>query len=144
LNKGQNVMFEIKCPECKTNIKGLLREYFQWRSDRQKCPHCGAQLEVSNPILCFGLCGLIFGILIGSSHHWGFGNEWLRLVIAVLACWIVLPIIVRAGGRWHILVDRPKSAVGIRKLSWLVPVSLLVLAIVFGITYISYILIFCN
>ncbi len=64
-----------------------------------------------------------------------FGNEWLRLAIAVLVCWMVLPIIVRAVGRWHILPEGQKSTVGIRKWSRLVPVSILVLAIAFGITY---------
>jgi len=128
-------MFEIKCPKCGANIKSILRDYVQWRSDRRKCPRCGAQLEISNAILCFGLCGLIFGIIIGGSHHLSFGNEWLRLAIAVLVCWMVLPIIVRAVGRWHILPEGQKSTVGIRKWSRLVPVSILVLAIAFGITY---------
>jgi len=136
-------MFEIKCPECGANIKGLIRDYLQWRSDRRKCPHCRVWLEISNAVFCFGLCGLIFGIIVGSSHYWAFSNacqpfvwqEWLRLVIAVLICWMVLPIVVRAVGRWHILADRPKSAVGIRKLSRFVPVSILALAIAFGITY---------
>jgi hypothetical protein len=136
-------MLEIKCPKCRANIKGLMWDYVQWRSDRRKCPHCGAQLEISNAILCFGLSGLIFGIVIGGSHHLSFGNacppfvwrEWLRLIIAVLVCWIVLPIIVRVVGRWHILAEGQKSTVGIRKMSHLVPVSTLVLAIVFAITY---------
>lgn len=128
-------MFEVKCPECKVNIKGLVRDYIQWRSDRRICPHCGVRLEISNAIFCFGLCGLIFGALVGSSHYWGLGNEWLRLVTAVLICWAVMPIIVRTVGRWHVLADRQKSTVGIRKLSRLVPVSLSALAIVFGITY---------
>jgi phage shock protein PspC (stress-responsive transcriptional regulator) len=116
-------MFEIKCPECEANTKGLLRDYLQWRSDRRKCLHCGVQLEISNAIFClpavlsgqagFGLCGLIFGVLVGSSHYWGFGNEWLRLVIAVLICWMVLPTIVQAGGQ--------KSTIGIRNWSQVVP-----------------------
>ncbi len=145
-------MFEIKCPECKTNTKGLIRDYLQWRSDRRKCLHCGAQLEISNAVLCFGLCGLIFGIIVGSSHYWAFCNacppfvwrEWLRLVIAVLICWMVLPIVVRAVGRWRVLSSEQKAGAGIRKLSRLVPVSILALAIAFGIIYILYILIFCN
>jgi phage shock protein PspC (stress-responsive transcriptional regulator) len=128
-------MFEIKCPECKANTKGLLRDYLQWRSDKRKCPSCGAQLEISNAILCFGLCGLIFGVLIGSSHYWDFGNGWIRLVTAILICWIILPIIVRTIGRWNVLPCEQKNATGMRKLLRLVPISLLSLAIVFGITY---------
>jgi len=143
LNKEQSTMFEIKCPECKVNSKGLLRDYVQWRSDRQICPRCGAQLEISNAILCFGLCGLIFGIIVGSSHYWAFGNacppfvwrEWLRLVIAVLICWMVLPIVVRAVGRWRVVSSEQKAAAGIQKWSRFVPLSILALAIVFGITY---------
>jgi len=128
-------MFEIKCPECKVSTKGLLRDYVQWRSDRRICPRCGVQLEISNAIFCFGLCGLIFGILVGSSHYWGFGNQWLRLVTAVLICWMVLPVIVRVVGRWQVLSSEQGGS--IKKRSWLriVPVSLSALAIVFGITY---------
>ena len=128
-------MFEIKCPKCQANIKNLSRDFLQWRSDRRKCPHCGVRLEILNVFFCFGLCGLIFGVIVGSSHYWAFGNEWLRLAIAVLICWMFLPIIVRAVGRWHILADRQKNAGAIRKLSRLVPVSVIVLAITFGITY---------
>jgi hypothetical protein len=128
-------MFEIKCPECKVNIKSILPDYVQWRSDRRKCPSCGVRLEVSNPILCFGLCGLIFGIIIGSSHYWAFGNKWLRLVIAVLICWLVLPIVVRANGSWRAVASEQKAGAGIQKWSRFVPVSILALAIVFGITY---------
>ena len=137
-------MFEIKCLECKANIKGLLRDYLQWRSDRRKCPHCGVQLEISNAIFCFGLCGLIFGIIVGSSHYWAFGNEWHRLVIAVLICWMVLPIIVRAFGRWRALPSEQQAEAGIRKWTRLIPVSILALAIAFGITYTLYILLFCS
>jgi len=128
-------MFEIKCPKCKTNIKGLIHDYLQWRSDRRICPRCGVQLEVSNPIFCFGLCGLIFGIIIGSSHYWAFGNKWLRLAIAVLICWMVFPIIVRANGSWRAVAGEQKAGAVIRKWSRFVPVSILALAIVFAITY---------
>jgi hypothetical protein len=128
-------MFEIKCSKCKLNTKGLLWDYLQWRSDRRICPRCGIQLEISNPILCFGLCGLIFGIIIGSSHYWDFGNEWLRLAVAVLTCWMVLPIIVRVNGIWRAVASEQKTAAGIRKWTRFVPVSLLALAIAFGITY---------
>jgi len=135
-------MLEIKCPECKANIKGIMSDYLQWRSDRRICPHCGVQLEISNPIFCFGLCGLIFGVLVGSSYHWGFGNEWFRLVIAVLICWIVLPIIVRAVGRWQVLSSEQINANKIQKWSRFIPASLLALAIAFTITYCSVHIIF--
>lgn len=121
-------MLEIKCPKCEAIIKNLVSDYLQWRSDTRKCPHCGTRLEISNSIFCFGLCGLIFGVVIGSSHYWDFGNEWLRLVIAVLICWAVMPVIIRIIGRWHVLSDE-------QKISRVVPVSILALAIVFGITY---------
>jgi hypothetical protein len=128
-------MFEIKCPECKANIKGITSDYLQWRSDRRICPHCGVQLEISNAIYCFGLCGLIFGIIIGSSHYWDFGNEWLRLIVAVLICWMVLPIIVRVNGSWRAVASEQNTTAGIRKWTRLIPVSILALAIAFGITY---------
>jgi len=128
-------MLEIQCPECEVKIKGLLRDYLQWRSDRRICPHCGAQLEISNAIFCFGLCGLIFGALVGSSHYWGLGNEWLSLVTAVLICWMVLPIIVRAVGRWQVLSSEQGGSIKKRNWSRIVLVSLSALAIAFGITY---------
>jgi len=128
-------MFKIKCPECKANIKDLVRDYLQWRSDRRICPHCGVQLHISNTIFCFGLCGLIFGILVGSSHYWGLGNKWLSLVTAVLICWMVLPVIVRAVGRWHVLPSEQGDLIKERNWAQIVPVSLSALAIAFGITY---------
>jgi hypothetical protein len=136
-------MFEIKCPKCEANIKGLLWDYVQWRSDRRKCPGCGAQLEISNPIFCCGLCGLIFGIIIGSSHYWNFGNacppclrrEWIRLVIAILICWMALPIIVRTTGRWQALPSNQTIAIRLKKWSQIIPISLAALAIALSITY---------
>jgi len=128
-------MFEIKCPNCEANIKGLVRDYLQWRSDRRKCPSCGAQLEISNAIFCFGLCGLVFGFVVGSSYYWSFGNEWIALVIAILICWIVLPVIVRAIGRWQVLASKQGGSVKKRSWSQIVPVSISALAIAFGITY---------
>jgi len=62
-------------------------------------------------------------------------DEHKGLVTAVLICWAIMPIAARTVGRWHIWADRQKNAVVIRNLSLLVPVSILVLAIVFGITY---------
>jgi len=132
-------MLEIKCPNCEAKTKGLVRDYLQWRSDRRICPNCGVQLEISNPILCFGLCGLVFGFVVGSSYYWSFGNacppffwrKWLSLVMAILICWIVLPVIVRAIGRWQVLASGQKSIVWSR----VIAVSLSALAIAFGITY---------
>ncbi|OHB58514.1 MAG: hypothetical protein A2173_07450 [Planctomycetes bacterium RBG_13_44_8b] len=112
-----------------------MSDYLQWRSDRRICPHCGVKLEISNPIACFGLCGLIFGVLIGSSHYWGFGNEWLRLVTAVLISWMVLPIIIRKIGRSQVLSSKQKSPTKTQKWSRFVPASLLALAFAFTITY---------
>lgn len=137
MKKRQIGMFEIKCPECKANIKGLLRDYLKWRSDRRKCPHCGVQLHISNVIFCFGLCGLIFGVVIGSLYYLVFDRKWIRLLIAIalLICWIVLPIIVRTTGRWQASSIEQTGSSKIKKWTRFIPVSLLALAIAFTITY---------
>jgi len=128
-------MFEIECPECKAKTGDIVRDYLQWRSDRRKCPFCAVQLETSNAIFCFGLCGLIFGALVGSSHYWGFGKEWLRLVTVVLICWAIMPIIVRAVTRWRAVPSEQGSLEKMGSCARVVPVSLSALAIAFGITY---------
>jgi len=124
-------MLEIKCPNCDAKIKGMVRDYLQWRSDRRIRPHCGVELEISDATLCFSLSGLVFGFVVGSSYYWSFGNKLLSLVAAPLICWIVLPIVVRAIGRRHDLTGGQKGAIWSR----VVPVSLSALAIAFGITY---------
>ncbi|UCE98863.1 MAG: hypothetical protein JSV82_06655 [Planctomycetota bacterium] len=95
-------MFEIECPKCEVKIGRLAGDYIQWRSDRRRCPHCGAGIEISNGFVCFGLCGLIFGAVLASSHLWGFRLLWLRLAIVVVVCWAILPVIVRVVGRWRV------------------------------------------
>jgi hypothetical protein len=116
-------MLEIRCPRCEAQISGLLCDYIRWRSDRRKCPSCGVGLEISNGLVCFGLCGLIFAItfiLVGSlfvsAMNLGIGKIWVGLVVAMVLCWGLMPIIVRLLGRWR--VSRYGSAASVSASKW--------------------------
>lgn len=127
-------MFKIKCPKCQVGIKGMARDYIQWRSDRRECPCCKTQLVISNGAVCFGLCGFLFGVLIGGSNFWVFGNEWVRLATVILICWAIMPIIVRIVGRWRVLPGDCADSAGVRWWSNVAYISGWVIAIALGIT----------
>lgn len=114
-----------RCPQCKTNIsiRWWPGNFRQWRSGKQKCPSCGAWFELSNPLLFGGFCGVLFAGLIVSSRHWGFDNEWLRLVTVVLLGWAITPIILRLVGRWHLLTNGLKESIRVQRWSRVISIS---------------------
>ena len=133
-------MFEIKCPKCDGEIGGLARDYIRWRSDRRRCPNCGSGLEISNGFVCFGVCGLIFGAVLVSSHLWGIEGLWVRLAIVVAICWGILPIIVRAVGRWRIAPFGSEAAMKAQKWAGVAHISRWVLIISVIVTSVSVLL----
>ena len=133
-------MLEIECPKCEVKIGGLAGDYIQWRSDRRKCPHCGAGLEISNGFVCFGLCGLIFGAVLVSSHLWGLELRWLRLAMVVVVCWAILPIIVRLVGRWRVAPCGRETAIKVRKWAGVAHISRWVFVISVIVTSVSVVL----
>ena len=130
-------MFEIKCPKCRVDIKGMAGDYIRWRSDRRECPACKGQLVISNSVVCFGLCGFLLGVLIGSSNFWVFGNEWGRIVTMVFICWAIMPVIVRIVGRWRVLPEDYSDSAGMKWWANVAYISGWVVAIALGITYSS-------
>lgn len=133
-------MLEIKCPGCEGEIGGLAGDYMRWRSDRRRCPNCGAGLEISNGFVCFGLCGLIFGAVLVSSHLWGLGWLWLRLATVVVLCWALLPVIVRLVGRWRIAHSGSEASIRARKWAGIAHISRWVLIISVIVTCVSVVL----
>ena len=134
-------MLEIKCPKCQVLIGGWLADYIQWRSDRRKCPNCGALLEISNGIICFGLCGLIFGALFASSNYWPFARA-MSLVLVVVLCWTIMPIIVRTLGRWRVSTSGTAVSMKARKWSgvvhisgWVFAIAVIATFVIFGLQY---------
>jgi len=138
--KVKGEMLEIECPKCEGRIGGLAGDYMRWRSDRRKCPHCGAGLEISNGFVCFGLCGLIFGAVLVISHLWGFEWLWLRLATVVVLCWALLPIIVRLVGRWRIAPFVGEASIRARKWAGVAHISRWVLIISVIVTSVSVVL----
>jgi len=131
-------MFVIKCPKCEESIKDLAADYVQWRSDRRKCPSCGARLALSNPFLCYGLCSVIFAVLLVSLSYWNFGSIWLRMVIVVLLCWVFIPIVIRIFGRWQVLPYGVGESMKLQRWTMVVYISGLFLAIAVFVTFISF------
>lgn len=133
-------MFGIECPRCRDKIGGLAGDYIRWRSDRRKCSYCGSGLEISNGFVCFGVCGLMFGAVLASSHLWGIERLWLRLTIVVAVCWGILPIIVRAVGRWRIAPFDSEGAMKAQKWAGVAHISRWVLIISVIVTSVSVLL----
>jgi hypothetical protein len=134
-------MLEIKCPKCQALVGGGLGDYIRWRSDRRTCPNCGAELEISNGLICFGLCGLVFGALFASSNYWPFARA-ISLVLVVVLCWAIIPIIVRALGRWRVSTSGTAVSMKARKWSgvahisgWVFAVAVLATFVIFGLQY---------
>ena len=134
-------MLEIKCPKCQAPVGGWRGDYIQWRSDRRRCPNCGALLEISNGIICFGLCGIIFGALFASSNYWPFARP-ISLVLVVVLCWAIMPIIVRALGRWRVSTSGTSVSMKARKWSgvahisgWIFAVAVIATFVIFGLQY---------
>ena len=134
-------MLEIKCPKCQALFGGWLADYIQWRSDRRKCPNCGAQLEISNGLICFGLCGLMFAALFASSNYWPCARP-ISLVLVVVLCWAIIPIIVRVLGRWRVsttgtlLSMKARRWSGVAHISgWVFAVAVLATFVIFGLQY---------
>jgi hypothetical protein len=127
-------MFEIRCPNCNQEDKEIAADYLRWRSDRRVCPYCKAELVISNGLVCFGVCGFVFGVLIGVSVFWDLQISLTGAVLIVLVCWAILPIFVRAAGRWGIASVGREESVGVQRRSGLVHTSWWVAAISIGIT----------
>lgn len=72
---------------------------------------------MSNPLLVGGLFGLICGALIISTHHWGFGSEWLRLIVAVALIWLISIPLFGTLGRWHVVSEEAERSPEARKWS---------------------------
>lgn len=140
-------MLEIGCPKCEVRMGGLLRDYLQWRSDRRKCPSCGAELEISNGFVCFGLCSLIsasafVAFLLVSATYLGIGGVWAGGLTAIVLCWGLMPIIVRVFGRWRISSGGSVASVRARRWSgiahisrWVFIVAVLVTGIIVVLRY---------
>jgi len=140
-------MLEVKCPKCEAKTGGLAGDYIQWRSDRRRCPNCGAELEISNGIFCFGFCALIFGLLLVLSSMWGFEHVWLRLVVLVLLCWAIMPIVVRIFGRWRVIsgvggaFSKARKWAGVAHISrWVFSVAFVVTGVSMGLQYRAFLL----
>lgn len=131
-------MLEIRCPKCDGEIKGLAGDYISWRSDRRRCPSCGTELALSNSFICYGLCALIFGGLFTGLmlRFAGRGLMWLGLIGVIIVLWLMLPVVVRLLGRWHVVDDAISYRV--KRWSMVVKVSRIVLFAAVAVTFISF------
>jgi hypothetical protein len=95
-------MFKIKCPKCGFRIGGFLADYVSWRSDQRKCPSCGTGLKLKflSRLLCYLILAAIFVVVLAVLMNWGVFLWQLRLVLAFLVFWAVIPVVFRALGRW--------------------------------------------
>ncbi len=95
-------MFKIKCPKCGFRIGGFWADYVSWRSDQRKCPSCGTGLKLKflSRLLCYLILAAIFVVVLAVLISWGVFLWQLRLVLAFLVFWAVIPIVFRALGRW--------------------------------------------
>lgn len=140
-------MLEIRCPGCEAQTGGLLRDYVRWRSDRRKCPSCGAELEISNGLVCFGVCSLasacafVAFLLVGAACL-GVGGIGAGSLVAIVFCWALMPIVVRGLGRWRISPGGGVASVRARRWSgiahvsrWVFIVAVVVTGIIIGLRY---------
>ncbi len=96
-------MLSFKCPQCNENVSLRRRNFKQWRSGIYSCNNCGAKLKLSNGVFLGGGYGLCCGCLIVSTKYWGFGSEWIRLVIIIPVCWFFWSVLCRFLGHWRIV-----------------------------------------
>lgn len=101
-------MFKIKCPKCGFRIGGFLADYVSWRSDQRKCPSCGTGLKLKflSRLLCYLSLAAIFVVVLAVLMNWGVFLWQLRLVLAFLVFWAVIPVVFRALGRWKTFEPR--------------------------------------
>ena len=95
-------MFRIKCPKCGFRIGGFLADYVSWRSDQRKCPSCGTGLKLKflSRLLCYLILAAIFVVVLVTLMSREVFLWQLRLVLAFLIFWAVMPVVFRALGRW--------------------------------------------
>jgi hypothetical protein len=66
-------------------------------------------MKLSNDLFLASLYGAFGGALIVSTRYWGFGSEWLRIIVVIAICWFVVwPIFIRLLGHWKIVTDLSK------------------------------------
>jgi len=105
-------MFKIKCPKCGFRIGGFLADYVSWRSDQRKCPNCGTGLKLKflSRLLCYLILAAISVVVLVVLMSRGVFLWQLRLVLAFLAFWVVIPVVFRALGRWKTFELREMGA----------------------------------
>lgn len=140
-------MLEIDCPRCESRMGGLLLDYFRLRSDRRRCSSCGAELEIANGFVCFGICGLISAsafvvFLLISATCFSGGGIWAGSLTAIFFCWGLMPIMVRGIGRWRISSGGSAASIGVRRWSgiahisrWVFIVAVLFTAVIIVLRY---------
>ena len=131
-------MFRIKCPKCGFRIGGFWADYVSWRSDQRKCPNCGTgmKLKFLSRLLCYLILVAIFVVVLAVLMSRGVFLWQLRLVLAFLVLWAVMPVVFRALGRWKSFEPRQ---MGTSARFWTVVVwgSLAVLAVAMCMVVIS-------
>lgn len=105
------MLFSIRCPACQQAFSAFWWRTKRARGGKRQCPHCGTWMEMSNPMLVGGLCGLLYGAVIGGLISWEFASEWIRMALALILCWFVItPAMFRLAPRWQVLPDGAEPA----------------------------------
>ena len=106
LNSVVKKILCFSCPKCGTCVFTINLNFKPRRLGLFQCSNCGADLKLSNDLFISSLYGLSCGALIVSTGYWGFGSEWVRIVVVIALCWfVVLPIFCRLLGHWRIVPD---------------------------------------
>jgi hypothetical protein len=98
----------------------------QWRQGKCQCPNCRAWFKLSNPLLVWGLSGLLGGAVFVSSKYWGFPNQWFRLVAAIAICWPLSLMLLKILGRWEVTQEYSEDPPKVRMWSRVLAIGLLV------------------
>jgi len=98
-------MFKITCPQCKVKTAIGPRGFRNWFRSERPCRACGANLEMTNPLLVGGLFGLVLGCLPWAlsavvGTEWAAGLLLALPVILLLFRYAILPL-----GKWRVVPD---------------------------------------
>lgn len=101
--------FCYNCPSCKAKLYPKWAGFKGWRLGLVYCKNCNTYMKLSNELFIASLYGVFCGALVVSTRYWGFGSEWLRIIVVIAICWfIVWPIFIRLLGHWKIVTNLSK------------------------------------
>jgi len=98
-----DVMCRSKCPECEKRVSLWPSSLRECGRGIRTCPSCGSRIRLTNAAFTGGIAGLIFAVILISSHSWPFQNALLRMAVVVAVCWILSPFLFWWIAKWETL-----------------------------------------